>query len=696
MARMMHAVGGARAGYARRRDAHAVMSPALQIFLERGHFYWFLAGADELGLRLGLSESDAELLHLHAISVSPFTTESVPRVRASGTDRCGQEIDIDWLARQWRLHRDVVIERARERFGADRSVWGLCAFENDAAWDGPGDWLIGERDGCEQVRGHDTFSRATCGAGALRCPAGPVPDGAWFDGMLADRATFFMERFCRQSKGAWAGRPVDLMPWQRDDLLHPVFGWRRADGTRLIRQAYCEIPKKNGKSTVISSLMPYMLMADGEGGPEVYTAGVDRQQASIVFNESARMVRASSVLSPHVEIIPSVKTIKCRANDGVMRALSADNETAEGLNISALAVDEVHAHRRPDLIDALRYGGAARTQSLAFFITTAGLYDPNSIGWIMHEQAAKLISGAAELSSFWPVIYAAHPDDDWRDPATWRKANPALGTIISEDSMRSDCAECVASGRHNIFRRYRLNIWTQDVQAWVDADVWRSLARDYSADSLIGDPCVGGLDLAHSNDLAAFVLVFPPHGERETWRMLSWHFMARDVMQRRSREHGVDYAQWERDGWIRAVPGEMIDLSGDGALAGEIASIAERYSVSEIAYDPYLAAYISAALQERHGLRMTQHRFGEVSMNAPMQETERMIRDGLLEHDGNPLMAWEISNVIARVGSGGLMKPDKSLSRRKIDGPVALIMAVGTAAKSDIVRGGTNYGFIVL
>ena len=264
----------------------------------------------------------------------------------------------------------------------------------------------------------------------------------------------FFEKVLRHSKGQNAGKPFTLLPWQHH-VLRELFGRLNPDGTRQHRIGYIELPKKQGKSTTLAGIALYMTAFDSEPGAEVYGAACDREQAGIIYREAASMVRASPALSRHLEVIDSRKTIVHKASNSFYRVLSADAFRAEGLNIHALLFDELHAQRDRRLWDALRYGGAARRQPLLLSITTAG-FDRKSICWEQHALAERCIADPSVVPEFFGCIYAASPEDDWKDPATWHKANPSLGETITLESFAADAREAEQSpSKLNSFLRYR-------------------------------------------------------------------------------------------------------------------------------------------------------------------------------------------------------------------------------------------------
>ena len=499
-----------------------------------------------------------------------------------------------------------------------------------------------------------------------------VRDGCYFDDSAADHVCIFFEKFLCLSKGQWAGKPFQLMDWQRNGILKPLFGWRRKDGTRRFRTGYVEIPKKNGKSGLASGLSLYLLLADGEPGAEVYSVAADRAQASIVFNESAQMTKSSPHLSKRLEVIDSRKTIASPLNTGTFRALAADSDSNEGLNVHGLIFDELHAQKSPRLWDALRYGGAARRQPLMIAITTAGV-DRNSIAWEQHEYAANILNGTNLDTSFFAYIRAADPADDWTKPETWRKANPSLGITIKEEDFAAECLEAQKVPRkQNSFLRYRLNIWTEQADRWLLLTDWDKGAVRPTDEALRGQPCWGGLDLSIRGDLSALVLAFR-HGDG--YALLSRFWLPKDGIREKSNRDHVDYEAWARQGYITLTDGNVIDYR---IIRAEIEALAKRYEIQELAYDPYRATEIVSNLVEQ-GLPMVEFRQGFLSMNGPCVEFERLVQAGLIRHNAHPILRWNVANSVVDEDPSGNIKPNKARATGRIDGVVASVMAIGRA-----------------
>src|SRR5262245_37187720 len=250
----------------------------------------------------------------------------------------------------------------------------------------------------------------------LRKPRGEF----WFDEDAADRAVTFFPRFLIHVKGEWAGQPFELDPWQRDNVIQPLFGWERKDGTRRYRTVYVEVPRKHGKSSLAAGIALYLLFADREPGGEIYSAAADRDQAAIVFDTAKQMVLSSRELSARCEVYR--RSIVVPSTGSAYYVLSADAPTKHGKNASGIIVDELHAQAKRDLWDVLHTSTGSRRQPVTVAITTAG-YDRESICWEVHEYARRVKEGIIEDDAFLPVIYGAEEDADWRDPKVWRAVN---------------------------------------------------------------------------------------------------------------------------------------------------------------------------------------------------------------------------------------------------------------------------------
>jgi phage terminase large subunit-like protein len=356
-----------------------------------------------------------------------------------------------------------------------------------------------------------------------------------------------------------------------------------------------------------------------------------------------------------------------------MVALSADAYTKEGLNASAYIIDELHAHRSPALFDTLRYAGAARSQPLGIYITTAG-HDRQSICYRIKGYAEKVRDGVIVDHAFFALIYGASGTDDIDAPATWRKANPSMGeTIREEDFARELAAAKATTGTLNKFLRYRLNIWTESATAWIDRDAWDACGREpIDLEELEGVECHAGLDLSSTRDLTAIVPVF---GDMETGLIAAPKFwLPGESAARRQEADRVPYLDWVRDGHIETCGAECID---EDQVFEAVMGFHAKHPIRRLYSDPWHAQRIARKFQDA-GIDVQFMRQGPASMTAPMKELERLVMTRRIHHGGNPVLRWNADNVVVKEHDGGAITPSKSKSREKIDGITALIAAVAS------------------
>ena len=495
-------------------------------------------------------------------------------------------------------------------------------------------------------------------------------DLVW-DPDAADRIADFFKNFLRHSKGEWAGQPFELAPWQENDILRPLFGWKRKDGLRRFRTAYIEVARKNGKSTMAAGVGLYLFMADKEPGAEVYSAATKRDQARIVHGEAKSMVRKSPDLRRFAAVYQS--NISHLESGSKYEPLGADADTLDGLNVHGAIVDEVHAHKTSDLWNILETATGSRRQPMMFAITTAG-FDQTSICWELHEHAENILKGLIQDDQFFAYIASIDEDDDWKDPEVWGKANPNLGVSVKLESLEKDCRRAKRSPAfQNTFLRLKLNRWTEQSTRWMDKQAWRDAAGQVEEGSLEGRECYGGLDLSSVSDLTAFALDFPFEDKHKA---IFRFWLPKDDLKERIDRDKVPYDAWERDGFLTLTDGPVVDYK---AIRQEIKSLGERYDIKEIAFDRWNAIQIATQLGDDDGFEMVKFGQGYVSMSWPTKELLTLVLSKRIEHGGHPVMNWMIANTVVTEDPAGNLKPDKKKSRKKIDGVYALLMAIARA-----------------
>lgn len=491
-----------------------------------------------------------------------------------------------------------------------------------------------------------------------------------------ERAVRFINKLTH-TKGKFARTPFNLRAWQ-EDPVRKLFGTIQYDGLRQIRTSLWMLPRKNGKTELFAALALKGLLADDEVGAEVYSAAGDRDQASLVFNVAAEMVRNDPRLSEMCEIVESQKRIIHRKSGSIYRAISSEAYTKHGFNASMVVADEVHAWPNRELWDVLATSMGARSQPLMLAISTAG-YDRHSLLWELYDYACKVRDGVIDDPTFLPVIYEADKDADWLDEAVWHQANPALGDFRSLEEMRiaANRAKEIPA-QENAFRRLYLNQWTEQAERWIDMAAWDACAglTDWKRlrEEMKGKPCFAGLDLSSRVDLTALVLVFE-HEDGDGMTVLPFFWVPAEGAEKRGRTDRVPYPQWIKDGLITATDGNVVD---QGFIREDIHRIAKDYRLQELAFDPWNATKLSLELQG-DGIKVIEMRQGFRSLSEATKHLGALVTGRTLRHGGHPVLRWMASNMVVRQDPNGNLAPDKSKVTERIDGVVATIMGVATA-----------------
>lgn len=488
-----------------------------------------------------------------------------------------------------------------------------------------------------------------------------------------ERAIRFIERLT-QTTGRWAGQPFKLLPWQVDDVIRPLFGTLRPDGTRQYRTCYVELGRKNGKSTLAAALALYLLVADGEPGAQVYGAAGDLVQARIVFDTAMRMVQQTPALAGRMRVVTSGKRIELE-DGSFYRAIPANAPGSHGFNASGIILDEAHVQPNRELYDTLVTSVGAREQPLTIIITTAG-HDRESLCWELHEYARQVRDGIIADETFLPVLYGAEEDDDWTDPAVWRKANPSLGHTVPERFLADECAKAMQDPSYqNTFRRLYLSQWVSQESRWMPMQAWDACGGAALPER--GARCWVGLDLATTTDIAALVAIFP--NEAGGFDVLPHLFIPEANARDRGRRDRVPYELWANQGFIEMTPGNVTDY---GQIAARLRGLMETYEVVEVGYDPWNATQF---IQEFHdaGVVCTPVRQGFQSMSEPTKRLLALVLDGTLRHGGHPVLRWMADNVRVKVDENENVRPVKGGSRQRIDGIVATINAMARAQQDE-------------
>lgn len=504
-----------------------------------------------------------------------------------------------------------------------------------------------------------------------------MAEGSYYDKDAADHAVCFIEKFCCHTKGTWDGQPFELIDWQ-EQIIRDIFGVLKPNGYRQFNTAYIEIPKKQGKSELAAAVALYLLCADFEPGAEVYGCAADRDQAKIVFDVALEMVKRCPVLEKKMSIKASQKEMVYEPTGSKYKALSADVANKHGFNIHGVVFDELHTQPNRKLFDVMTKGsGDARMQPLYFLITTAG-DNTNSICYEVHQKAKDIIAGRKIDPSFYPVIYGADDDDDWTDPAVWKKANPSLGITVGIDKVEAACEQAKQNpAEENSFRQLRLNQWVKQAVRWMPMDKWDKCSFAVNEDDLEGRVCYGGLDLSSTTDITAFVLVFPPEDEEDKFIILPYFWIPEDCLGLRVRRDHVPYDLWQKQGYLETTEGNVVHY---GYIEKFIENLGERFNIREIAFDRWGAVQM---VQNLEGMGFTVVPFGQgfKDMSPPTKELMKLTLEQRIAHGGHPVLRWMMDNVCAKNDPAGNVKMDKEKSTEKIDGAVATVMALDRAIR---------------
>lgn len=512
----------------------------------------------------------------------------------------------------------------------------------------------------------------------------------------------FCRTYLRQTKGDWAAKPLELLPWQDLLLARPLCGWLRvSDGARRFRRVFVMVAKKNGKSTIASGFGLYFAFGDGEAGAEVYAAAGDEQQARIVWGESATMAEKSPEFLEDAGVEVFKDSLVQGRTNSFFKPLTAKASSKHGFNIHALIFDELHAQKSRTLFETLRKGVSARRQPVTLVITTAG-DDRESICYEEYEYACRVRDGAFDDPEVLPVVFQIAPTDDWTAEATWYKANPSLGVAKSIDYMHSEArAAQLEPRRRNDFLRLDLNVWTESRTQWITPEAWSACRRETADPADLGRlPCFLGFDLAETVDLVAIVALFrrpiegpalqvevesaddvakrPSKSLALSWSVdvKAWFFAPEEVVRRRIRERkdSTPWDVWVRDGWLRLTPGDITDF--DVIRDVVLREIMPRYRIDQAGFDPWHARQFVTALQS-DGMECVEVRQGFQTLSPASKLFEALVGARRLTHDGNPVLAWCVANAELVTDPAGNIKPVKpggdARSSRKIDGVTATL-----------------------
>jgi phage terminase large subunit-like protein len=528
----------------------------------------------------------------------------------------------------------------------------------------------------------------------------------WYDERTADKAASFFPKHLVFTEGEWAGKPFILEDWQEHDIVRPLFGWKRPDGTRRFRRCFAWIARKNGKTEFAAGIALLILVGDAEMGGQVFSIASEEAQAKIVFTKASNMAVRTPVLAQKLECLG--KVIYCPELNGSFRPLSGKPKGKHGLNMSGLVGDEIHEWPSGDLYTFVHDSAAARRQPLEFLISTAG--QKGTHGEEVFKECQAILAGDIEDPETMVVIYSPGEDDDWTKEETWRKGNPNFGKSVKIEPFMADFKRARQLPRlENDFKRYRLNIWTDQAVRWLPMDSVDDEGRRFGWDHcigpipwcdkgkspfesefeqrLIGKRCFGGLDLSSTQDLSGLVWWFPIQDGLDVPVALVRGYKPADLVKEQAKRDRQPYERWVREGALFTTPGNVVDY---GFIEKQVLADATKFRIAYYgqakreAYEGGLAidrfnATGTAVRLEQEGIPVVLFGQGFVSLSAPSKELERLVMANGFHHGGHPLFRRHAQAVAVVSDDAENIKPTKAKSSGRIDLIAALVNALGIA-----------------
>lgn len=514
-----------------------------------------------------------------------------------------------------------------------------------------------------------------------------------FDLEAAEHMCAFIEAL-PHIEGKWAarGETITLLPWQAF-LIGQIGGWRHmVTGARRFRTAYVEVPRKNGKSTLLAGVGLYFLATDGEPGAKVYSAAASTHQARIVFDAARVMALTGMVgnetLGDCLGLTIEEHKIKTQDPAAVFQPIASQTKSKDGKNPHCAIVDELHEHEKRDVWDSMASALGAREQPLLIAITTAG-YNTAGVCYEQRKYLQRILDGVFEDDSYFGLIFEADEGDDPGEVTTWEKANPSLYAAKSlqymQDEWRKASASPAAMGE---FLRKHLDIWTSVGAAAIDMDAWRAAEDpEMRLAHYAGRRAFIGVDLATRHDPSSVVLVVP---DGDSFRSFSWHFLPQKVVDAPGNEH---LWGWKKDGHLFTTPGAELDLRIVESLVFHLAGVPQidawgwgdlpAFDAEMVVYDAQFAAQMAAAW-EAEGVTAVELRSRASNLNEPFHKLIAAVEDGRWVNDGNPVLTWMAGNTLMRTVQGGdYIYPAKLTPEDKIDGIVAACNAIWPLIQAD-------------
>lgn len=503
-------------------------------------------------------------------------------------------------------------------------------------------------------------------------------DGYHYEAKRGNHIIEFVENYCRHSKGKMGGQLVKLELWEKA-WLAATFGFVDDDGIRQYNLSVLIIGKKNGKSLLASAVSLYMLIGDGEPGPEVYAVATKRDQAKIIWQEAKRMVRKSETLLKRIK--PLLNELSSEDyNCGVFKPLASDSDTLDGLNVHCCLMDELHQWKNGrQLYDIMADGTIGRDQPLILVTTTAGkiredIYDE------IYDDAVRTTNGLFDDVGYKDehslyIIYELDKREEWEKPDCWEKANPGLGTIKNRNALASKVKKAQANPslvRNLVCKEF--NIAETSTESWLNFDELNNETK-FDVKELRPTYGIGGADLSSTTDLTAAKMLFRVP-DNENIYVLSMYWIPADLVEKKVTEDKIPYDKWIEQGFMRTCPGNKIDASVVTEWYQELQDEYDIYLWKE-GYDAWSAQmWVNQMIDAFGPTVMEAVHQGKKTLSAPMKALKADLVKKRIIYNNNPIDKWCLANTAIDEDRNGNIQPIKtSKSTRRIDGTAALLDA---------------------
>lgn len=494
-----------------------------------------------------------------------------------------------------------------------------------------------------------------------------------FDERKGNKPILFIEKFCKNSKGKWAGQSLKLELFQKA-FIQALFGFvDKETGIRKYKKGALFIGRKNGKSTMDSGLANFMLTKDGEGGAEVYSVATKRDQAKVVWDEAKRMIKKSPELNKRIRCL--VGGIFYDKTDSFMKALASDSNSLDGLNAHFVICDEVHAWKDKNLLDVMYDSMSAREQPMLLETSTMGTVR-ESVFDNEYEYFSDIIKGyegKGEIKdeTVLPVIYELDNPNEWQDEKKWYKANPGLGTIKNIKDLRDK----VNRAKNNPIELVNLlckdfNIRQNEQDKWITFDIANNEEK-YNIEDLFDTYAIGGVDLSSTTDLTCATLLIIKHNKKY---VIQQYFIPSERLEFKIKDDKIPYDKWEKRGLVTVCEGAKVNYSD---VTQWFLRMNEEYQISTlwVGYDPWNTQYWVEEMKE-YGFEMVEVRQGAKTMSNPMKQLEADLIEKNVIYNNNPVLKWCLCNTSVKRDENDNIRPVKGQKQRaRIDGTVSLIIA---------------------